>query len=614
MRFIRLTDVIFRGAAIIGLVLIGLLHLCSATGAPDADAEPLPPRPEPESSGQLLAPEHGGLQAGDDEADKDGGKDDQPNDNENGDIIYEPYSVVSENKERGKVPAFQLHKHKSLGIFAKGEPVTIISQVHYTPLKITFDLPSYAEAREIMKDLESLQKAFEKTKSFDLFTLRGLPVKTKNAVKKNVNLAIQKVQTMINAVHTTRDFILNGNKVTKLPDTFTEYCSVIVTMNTGQKIKEVAEQITSVRNYDPDVATTIELKKEALYEGLSDSQEAINMLERLLKYIEDINKALESLTNNKVDAFIGLLLQTNDCVKEGVEEDVQVHSCNVIESEFVCELLFVQRNKAEKGIQVIAVNYGTFISSYQNKYVRSADNPSTYTDISSCSREEGETIYRCNSLIWQSIECFTFALGKKIQPIIEACDFIRPDKDQLSLTAIKKGTLVDNIQQSSTVTIEGRYFLNETVAIIPYSFSFTYSTPEQGEQQVAARLPFDEAKPVRVTWLTQKQIEQITAHVDAKYKTSFIQFLQSDAYELFNFGYQIATLPFFIGLLYKLLKTKVLDRFELRKQRKKEKKNNAVVSNYSNYKKIANSRRERTRKNSRQEEHPLEDLSASAPR
>ena len=521
-------------------------------------------------------------------------------------------AVKSDNQERVKVQPFQLLKRKNLGFFVRGRKVDVVSQLKTTPIRLTFELPTFSDTQEAYKILKEISTVMQNTKANPILAVKALPKSTRVAITQNLNLGIQKEQQISETLKATREYLLNGKEMNSVPEHFTQYCSSIVKVNTISKVAEIVTQLNGFEEGLDLANLSPAERKTAIFEGLSDSQQAVDMLDRLLKNLDEVNQALEALSNRQVIPIVGLMLQENECLVPGADETIQVLECVVVRNNFVCQLNFLQQNSALHGYLVPAVTYTDFVSTLHNKYLQSATSPALFADITECTQEEGETILKCKSLVWQRVPCFSHAQNKDLDAIFQFCELVRPESDKLRLTSVKKGTLVDNGQKSTSLVIEDKHSINESAILIPYSYTFMYETGEVSDT-VRARLPFDATIPVRVTWLNDEQYAKVKAHVDAKYQPSLFDFLESEEYELFSFVYQVVAAPFFLAMLWRLIKKHIINRYEIRRQRKQDKKQRFRHDQDDNFKRIVRSRRERSQhKDGRS--HELEEFRPSAPK
>ena len=502
------------------------------------------------------------------------------------------FIVQNENSERKVVGRFDIRTRKSVGLFVKGKAVTLRSQLHAIPMTIKMPLPSFNEAKDILETISMIQDDIENNINDPVLRQTNMPATTRQAIRSNLQTANAKANQLKEGVTVMRDYLKNTPEVNSLPESFSRYCTQTLTYNIESKLVDLKAKLDGLSTVEYAKIKPVATRKSMLYNFYEETFLILNMLETNLEYQTDFNRLLEELSRHQISSLLSLFMQKNPCIESAVEESYELESCVALSSELVCQISVIQQREEDRVYPVVAVTYPDFVSNFKGQYVQNIKSPNLYSKVTDCKPAEDNTILLCKNIVWKAIECFTFAISRNLEQMIEHCQLVRPETKQLQMTPVHQGILIDNKDVGASVRVEDQHTVEGTALIVPYSFSFTLTASDQS-RSIKARLPFDLRKSVHISWFTEAQYTKLKKHVDSKHAKTFVSYLRSDEYEIFAFLIQVLAIPFLMRACYTVLNKQVISKYEIRKQRRRAAKSSGDTEMAEGQRKVWNSRRQR---------------------
>ena len=463
----------------------------------------------------------------------------------------------------------ELKFRRNLGFFVAGEKLTIVPQSDSTPMAFSIKLPDTESFTAIKENLEYIRATPSKLLAEGWWQKEGLVAADVKAYKALLAELESVAKQTLEAIDVTLLYIQPEKQVPKLPPNYPEFCHSMITPRLVERAQNLRTILSSGAQVEREASKSAEILQKSLNEVLTQLQRQITVNRRYLEFVNKINRLMEALNNFKITAELGLLLQKNECIKVGTQESFTVKSSTVVDNTLTSDIRYQRLEKESTGYLVNAINYRKFVSTLHQQYVQSSQNPALFAKITGCTRVNSGTSLKCPQLTWESQTCFTFAKAKDIEQVVNNCRLVQPSKTKLQVTSCFSGMLIDNIGSADTVSIEGKLQHNQSVYYIPYGFTFSVNT-EDKPKTYKARTNHSSSAQIRITWLTNHQIEKVASQTRIEPDSNWVDVLREDEYKIFSLSYQVFTLPFLINALYRILLRycwdKLLQRSEERRQ------------------------------------------------
>ena len=463
----------------------------------------------------------------------------------------------------------ELKFRRNLGLFVAGEKLTLVSQSDSTPLAFSIKLPDSDGFAAMKENLEYIQSTPAKLRDEAWWKVSGLIDSDTKAYKALLTELESVAKQTLDTIDTTMQYIQPEKQVSKLPPNYPEFCHSMITPRLVERAQNLRTMLSAGAQVERDATKSVEVLQKSLNEVSAQLQRQITVNRRYLEFVKKVNRLLEALNNFKITPELGLLLQKNECIKTGAQESFTVKSSTVVDNTYTSDLRYQRFEKESTGYLINAINYRKFVSKLHQQYVQSTQNPALFAKVAGCTRINSGTSLKCPQLIWENQPCFTFAKAKNVEQVINTCQMIKPLQTKLQVTSCFSGSLVDNIGQSDTISIEGKLQHNQSVFYIPFSFSFSVTT-EDKPKTYKARTNHSSSAQIRITWLTKQQIDKIASQTMIEPDSNWVDVLREDEYKIFSLSYQVFTLPFLINALYRILLKhcwdKLLQRSEERRR------------------------------------------------
>ena len=232
-----------------------------------------------------------------------------------------------------------------------------------------------------------------------------------------------------------------------------------------------------------------------------------------------------------------------------VNERSILKQCLVQGNKYACNVLTMTEDSEQEGYLMVPILYPGFTSRLTGDFIRSKANPSLYSNLTNCKRlNDG---YQCDHLVWSAQICFMQVHAKNVEKIKEHCNLVKPSRKSLRVTNVQRGVLVDNIQESDRLTVQGSLDVEHTIAIVPYSYTLTVSTPET-HRQILSRSDHGSSDAILVSWFTESQLKELNSFVTSK-DTDYFEFIDDENYKIFAFIFQILASPLLLKAIWDIL-------------------------------------------------------------
>ena len=462
------------------------------------------------------------------------------------------FDVVNNSTQRKKAPDFQLRTRNSLGLFAIGEKLKLVAQSKVVAIFFEIEMPKTHDVLQVLKNINELRQQFQNSKTEQILEENVVEPNTKIAIQSNLDDGMGLMTVLRDEIKSMENYAKHGHQVDELPIDFNRYCQTTLRYNLKNRAAKVIQQITSMKPPTVPAGANDGNKIDIGYDFLTNTQESVTLLTRLVSNLKNFNVQLESLTNYKLTPFLSEKMQENECLEGYTTETSQVQSCVIYKENFVCNVEIAQSNKDEDfGYEIIAISYPGFITGLYNTLIQNSVTPSLVFNRSNCTKTQGDTTLYCRNIIWTSNACFRSSSAQEFDGVFSHCDLQLPPNTSPRITEVKKGYLVDNLQQGATVRIEEQHQLNKSIMMIPFSFSFALDALNN-DRSISARLPFDKNKAVKITWFSNQQIKKMQDYVKQKTQLKLRYIFDSPIYELFTLIIQILSVPVILTAFYKL--------------------------------------------------------------
>ena len=499
--------------------------------------------------------------------------------------------AAEKNAEAEPHADFHLDVKPQFGLFVVGTKVSVVSETTAKSMTLSVRLPDANEMQQTHDLASTLSNKIGAQMRHAVMTSSHLYKYRKEAITTNIANCLVKLKNVQSHISSLNAYITQPNSVhrTEVPSTFSRFCASEFTFQMYRKLANIRDLFRALDTQPGEVnvptaappakegpaaaptpappATTpaariVREQSKALAEDLVLILGRLEGLElRLVRFL----KILEDLSNGEVNAYARVLLQRNDCVPEGSTEVTTAKECLIISDAFVCNIQIAKAGKTEVGFQMVPVHYPTFHSALKGSFVQRETDPSQFANVEDC--QQDENVFICPHVHWRENECLTYDRSTNLEMLFKHCQLAKNAPKGYRAEPVKDGTLVDNLNYNTWVTVERKHKLNLSALIVPYSYSFIIN-PRSDSQTVPARIPF-EVQPILTSWFRDEHIHSINRKLNPPPDDHWYDFVDNDPYKLYNLIMQLVATPVLLKTLWHYAKAEFYKRF--RRIQKKQK-------------------------------------------